>query len=206
MRNVHGTLPLRISPSRALKKRGVSQSRALVRLPLRLTNLHSPCVRSAIAMRTFLIPPIAAWPAQRKSIVRPTSLIVLCLASSPLREIELRGGSGAQLAGAFCTVLAAAPATTVVCCDFESFDGFGSSVADVTCAVSVTRPGLAVLTVTTIVATAPSGSEPRLHCVAVQLPWLEVAETNVVPAGMVLCSTTPCAVSGEGPMFSTWIV
>src|SRR5689334_8971944 len=153
MRNVHGTLPLRIWPSRALKNTNFVHERALVRLPLCCRKRHCLPSRSATAMFTRLIPPSAACPAQRKSMVRPTSLIVVTLASSPLREIEVRGTDGLHSCGAGATL----PATTVVLCDAESFDGFGSLVVALTFAVSVTTPGEPVLTVTATVAVAFSG-------------------------------------------------
>src|SRR6478609_1171770 len=128
---------------------------APVRLPLLLMKRHWLPAFSAIAIRTRLIPPAAVWPRQRKSIVRPTSLIVVVLAWKPLREIELRGGDGEH----DCAATAPAP-STVVLCEAESFEWSGSPVVELTVAMSVICPGLAGFTTTAICALAPSPSDP----------------------------------------------
>ena len=98
--------------------------------------------------------------------------------------------------------------TTVTVAVLVSFAAFASGFADVTVAVFETGPGVdGSVTTSEIVALAPLAIVPRLHVtvdVPLHDPWLGVAETNVVPVGIVSVTVTP--VAGDGPALSTLIV
>src|SRR5947199_2513377 len=103
MRNVHGTLPARRLPSfapsriRLLHERGALSVPDFVRKRHLLAAAEAPePTTSAIEIRTFFTPPTADWPAQRKSIVRPTKCTDVGVMNSELREIELRGTDAVQ--------------------------------------------------------------------------------------------------------------
>jgi len=85
------------------------------------------------------------------------------------------------------------------------FAGFVSVFDEDTVAVFDTGPGVdGRVTTSEIVAEPPLLIVPREHVTVVvplQLPWLGVAETNVVPAGMTSVTVTPPA--GAGPALLT---
>jgi hypothetical protein len=75
----------------------------------------------------------------------------------------------------------------------ELFPGTVSVCAAETVAVLLTEPAVLAVTVIEIVALAPAASVPTLHVtveVPLQLPWLAVDETKVVPAGSVSVTVT----------------
>ena len=80
--------------------------------------------------------------------------------------------------------------------------GFGSDSLPLTVAVLVTVPTEVGVTVIVIEALAPEASEPALQVTVpealVQVPWEELAETNVTPAGRLSVTVTP--VAGLGPL------
>ena len=82
----------------------------------------------------------------------------------------------------------------------ELFAGLGSFSFAVTVAEFVTVPVAFGFRTTSTVALAPLARLPiaQVACGLVQVPWLGVAPTNVVPAGEVSERTTP--VAGEGPL------
>jgi hypothetical protein len=85
--------------------------------------------------------------------------------------------------------------------------GTGSFTLLLTVAVSVIVPGAVAVTVTVTVELDPLLMFPKLQLMPApppQLPWLAVAETNVVPAGTESVSTTP--VAADGPTFVTVMV
>src|ERR1700737_2973002 len=95
-------------------------------------------------------------------------------------------------------------ATICVLAEAELFAVFGSVSLALTVAVLVMVPvAVGALTTMVIVALAPFASGPMLHVTVpeawVQVPWVELAETNVTPAGRESVTTTPDAPSG--PLF-----
>src|SRR5438270_277811 len=75
---------------------------------------------------------------------------------------------------------------------------FGSGSLPLTVAVFVIGPAVAgVVTLMVIVALAPEARLPTEQVTVpealVQVPWLEVAETKVTPAGRVSVTVTPVA-------------
>jgi hypothetical protein len=82
---------------------------------------------------------------------------------------------------------------------------FGSGVVETTVAVLATGPGeLGPATTSVIVAVPPLAIVPREQVTAlvkVQDPWVDVAKTNVVPAGRMSVTVTPAA--EPGPPFKT---
>ena len=95
-----------------------------------------------------------------------------------------------------------ADATTGVLTVAVLFVGTGSVSFAATLAVFVSVPAAVGLTTIVTVALAVFASVPRLQLtVAVQVPWLGVAETNVTPVGTVSVKVTP--VAGDGPLLVT---
>jgi hypothetical protein len=102
-----------------------------------------------------------------------------------------------------------AAAGTTVTVDVDAlFAGFPSGLDVVTVAVFDTGPGVdGRVTASAIVADPPFAIVPSEHVtvvVALQLPWLGVADTNVVPGGRTSVTTTFAA--DAGPAFDTAIV
>jgi len=91
------------------------------------------------------------------------------------------------------------PATTLTVVIAELFALFGSAVVLETVAVLTTEAGVAgAVTMRVTVAELPLDRLSRLQTtvdVPEQLPWLGVAETNVVPPGSVSETLTPFAVA-----------
>jgi hypothetical protein len=91
----------------------------------------------------------------------------------------------------------------VVVADAVLFAVFGSGSLPLTDAVFVMDPAVAgAVALMVIVALAPEARLPTVQVTVpdacVQLPWLEVAEPKVTPAGRVSVTTTP--VAGLGPL------
>jgi len=95
-----------------------------------------------------------------------------------------------------------ADATTGVLTVAVLFVGTGSVSFAATLAVFVRVPTAVGLTRIVTVACPEFASVPRLQLtVAVQVPWLGVAETKVTLAGTASVKVTP--VAGEGPLLVT---
>src|SRR5437879_4503251 len=77
---------------------------------------------------------------------------------------------------------------------------FGSGSLPPMVAVLVMVPAAVGLTVIVIVALAPEASEPTAQVTVpealVQVPWVELAETNVTPEGRVSVTVAPVPASG----------
>ncbi len=85
-----------------------------------------------------------------------------------------------------------------------AFPGVGSATSEITVAELLIVPALSIRTVMLIVALAPFASVPSEQTtlvVPLQLPWLGVADTNVVPPGSVSVTTT--FVTSSRPSFET---
>lgn len=97
---------------------------------------------------------------------------------------------------------------TVIVADALLFAGFESGLVLVTVAVFVTGPAVCgSVSCSVIVADAAGASVPTLHVTVVvplQVPAVELAETNVVPGGRTSVTVTPSAVFG--PLFVVTIV
>src|SRR5438128_2756248 len=96
-----------------------------------------------------------------------------------------------------------AAATRVVDADAVLLAGFGSDSLALTDAVLVMVPAIAAaVALMVIVALAPEARLPTEQVTVpdacVQVPWLDVAEAKVTPAGRV--SVTPTPVAAEGPL------
>ena len=81
------------------------------------------------------------------------------------------------------------------------FSGLGSETEELTMAVFVIVPTVVGVTTMLTAAFTPVAIVPRLQVIVaapVQLPWLDVTETKVTPAGNLSVSVTP--VAGEGPL------
>src|SRR5438309_1261278 len=92
-------------------------------------------------------------------------------------------------------------ALTCVVADAVLLAVLGSGSLPVTVAVFVMLPGVTdVVTLMVIVALAPLARLPTEQVTVpealVQVPWLEVAETKVTPAGRVSVTVTPVAADG----------
>ena len=92
-------------------------------------------------------------------------------------------------------------ATTWVVADAELLAEFGSDSLALILAVLVIVTGFAgAFTTMVIVAVAPMASEPTMQVTVleawVQVPWVELAETNVTPAGRVSVTVVPVAPFG----------
>jgi hypothetical protein len=88
-----------------------------------------------------------------------------------------------------------------VLAEAELFAGFGSVSWALIVAVFVMVVGLdGAVTTIVIVAVAPTASDPTLQVTVpeawVQVPWVELAETNVTPGGRVSVTTTAVALFG----------
>src|SRR3954449_2192475 len=96
-------------------------------------------------------------------------------------------------------------ASTTVSSELESFAAFVSVVVVETDASFVIVPLEVVVTLTSIVAEPLAGTAPSEQvttpAASRQEPWEGVADTNVVPGGIVSATTTACAF--EGPEFPT---
>src|SRR5437899_6197783 len=95
---------------------------------------------------------------------------------------------------------------TVMLAEAEEF-ALGLVSFSETVAVFVTGPAVVALATMDAEAEAPTASVPRLQLMVVvplQVPWLGVAETRVIPAGSGSVKMTP--VEGEGPLCVTVMV
>jgi hypothetical protein len=96
---------------------------------------------------------------------------------------------------------------TVVLLVAELFSAFGSGVVEVTLAGFVSTPAVAAVTTSVIVALALLFIVPSVQVTVVvplHVPTVEVADTNVAPAGNTSVIVTAFAVSG--PLLVTVIV
>jgi hypothetical protein len=103
------------------------------------------------------------------------------------------------------------PSTTCIITTEALFELLGSSSFAVTVAVLTTDPvpfGITTMSIMTIIPSPMSGRLPRLHVTipynSAQVPWLELAETKVTPAGRMSNKVTP--VASRGPRFPILIV
>src|ERR1700716_3476197 len=107
------------------------------------------------------------------------------------------------------TCRSAEGAVTTVAADDVLLPGVGSASLPVMVAVLVMGPAVAgAVALIVIVALAPDASEPTVQTtvlpVTVQVPWVEVAVTEVTPAGRV--SVTVAPVAGSGPLLVAFTV
>src|SRR5947209_6544742 len=83
--------------------------------------------------------------------------------------------------------------------------GLGSGSLAVTLAVLLSVPASVGVTTIVTLALLSNARFPRLQATVplacAQVPWVDVAETNLTPAGNVSVSVTP--VAAEGPLFVT---
>ena len=107
------------------------------------------------------------------------------------------------VAGPVLVMARSAEAVTWVDADAVLLEAFGSGSLPLMVAVLVMVPAVAgAVTLIVIVALAPDASEPTAQVTVpealVQVPWEELAEPKVTPAGRVSVTTTP--VAGLGPL------
>src|SRR5881396_2189084 len=108
------------------------------------------------------------------------------------------------VAGPVLVIDRSAEATMVVDADAVLLAVFGSASLPLTEAVLVMVPAVAgAVALMVIVALAPEGRLPTEQVTVpdacVQVPWLELAETEVTPLGRVSVTVTP--VAALGPLF-----
>jgi hypothetical protein len=115
--------------------------------------------------------------------------------------VEVTGEPWTPVAGAVSLTARSAPvvAETTMLADAELLAGFGSAWLAPTVAVLVTVPDWGAVATMVTVAAAPLASEPTAQATVVvpaQVPWEELEETKVSPAGRVSVTPTPVAVDG----------